>query len=563
MIEYPDDYNPIFEYNEKIQSGEIVACEKIKKVYAHVVENINNPEFEFEYNPQKAIKAIAFIEKYCKHSKGKWGGKPIILELWQKALLAAIFGMVHKIDGTRQYREVFLVVARKNGKSVLGSGVGLKCLVADNEMGAEVYSVATKKDQAKIVWKEAKRMIKKSKALKKRLKCLVNDIVFEKNESNFAPLCSDSDTQDGLNVHCSVIDELHAWKNGKPLYDVIVDGTSAREQPLILGITTQGVIREDICDLKYEESERVINGYSDPDGYKDERFLPVIYELDNRSEWTDENCWIKANPNLGVSKSVDILRSKVAKAKELPGLVKNLVCKDFNIRETSSETWLNFEDLLNQEGFDIDELRPSYCFYGADLSSTTDLTSAGILFRLPDSEKIYYESMYWLPEELLERRVKEDKIPYDAWFDRGLIRLSQGNKVDYDDVTAWFLELMQEKEIYPFKIGYDAWSAQLWVKGMINNFGNVMQPVRQGKQTLSLPMKLLKAELIAKNINYNNNPITKWCLSNVAVKTDINDNIQPHKTSNQRKRIDGFAAMLNAYVMYNDHKDDYLNLIKG
>lgn len=562
MNEYPKNYNPIIEYSEKIQSGEIVACKKIKKVYQHIVDNINNPEFEFEYNPQKAIKAITFIEKYCKHSKGKWGGKPIVLELWQKALLASIFGMVHKIDGTRQYREVFHVVARKNGKSVFGSGVALFCLTADNEPGAECYAVATKRDQAKIVWSESKRMIAKSRSLSSRLKCLVGEIVFNKTDSVFKPLSSESNTQDGLNVHCAIMDELHAWTDAG-LYDVIVDGITAREQPLIFGITTAGTVREGVYDNKYDESERVINGYSDPDGYKDERFLPVIYELDDRSEWTNEASWGKANPNLGVSKSYDILQNKVAKAKEMPALVKNLVCKDFNVRETSAETWLTYEELYNPETFDINELKPTYCFYGNDLSSTTDLTSGALLFMLPDSQKIYIESMYWLPEDLLEKRTREDKIPFDVWHERGFLRLSKGNKVDYDDVTSWYLELMQEKEIYPYKNGYDAWSAQLWVKNMKDNFGDINVPVRQGKQTLSLPMNLLRAELVAKNVNYNNNPVTKWCLSNVAVKEDVNGNIQPAKTSNQRKRIDGFAAMLNAYVVFNDNKSDYLNLIKN
>ena len=427
-------------------------------------------------------------------------------------------------------------------------------------MGAECYSVATKKEQAKIVWEEAKRMIRKSSSLAARLKCLVSEIVFQKNDSTFKSLSSESNTQDGLNVHCAVIDELHAITDAN-LYNVIVDGTSSRDQPLIFIITTAGTVRENIFDLKYEEAERVLNGYSDPDGYHDERFLPVIYELDNRSEWINENCWIKANPNLGVSKSIDILKNKVAKAKELPDLVKNLVCKDFNVRETSSETWLTYEELLNTETFNLEELKPSYAIGGADLSGTTDLASACILFNISGSNKLYAHHMYWLPSELLEKRAKEDKIPYDIWHERGLLRLSQGNCINYNDITQWFVELMQEKDIYLFQFGYDAWSARLWAENMKNQFGDIMTPVRQGKQTLSLPMKRMKADLTAKNVNYGNNPITKWCLSNVAVDIDKNDNIQPCKTSNQRKRIDGFAALLDAYTVYQDVKDNYLSLI--
>lgn len=561
MVKYADSYNPIFEYNEEIQSGRINACLKIKLVYKHIVENILNPDFEFEYSFRKANKAIEFIENNCRHSKGDLAGRLVKLELWQKAQIAATFGMVHKITGKRQYREVFLVVARKNGKSVMASGIGLKCLVADQEMGAECYSVATKRDQAKIVWDEASRMIAKSKPLSKRLKCLTGTINFKKKDSSFKPLSSESKTQDGLNPHLAIFDEMHAFTDIN-LYDVVVDGMSSREQPLILGITTAGTVRGKTFDRKYEQSEKVINGYQDKDGYKNERFLPLIYELDHRNEWTDEDSWIKANPNLGVSKRIDTLRAKVADARAMPDLVKNLVCKDFNIRETSSETWLTFQELLNEETFDINLLKPGYGIGGTDLSRTTDLTSADMLFRVPDDDIIYVESMYWMPEELLELRIKEDDVPYDLWYKNGLLRLCEGNKINPGDITEWYRELRDEKGIYLYRNGYDRYTAEMWVRDMKLNFGGkVMSEVIQGKKTLSNPMRLLGADLKSKKVNYNNNPITKWCLSNVAIDVDRNDNIQPCKTSNQRKRIDGFAAILNSYVVYNDEKDSYLSLV--
>lgn len=556
---YPLTYNPIVEYYNKITSGEIKVSRKVRRVYKKLVDDIRDPNGEWEYNPKKANHAIEFIENFCKHSKGKAGGKPFILELWQKALIAAIFGFVHKIDGTRKYREVMLIVARKNGKSTLGSAIALYMLVADGEPGPEVVSAATKKDQAKIIWSEAKRMVKKSPALNKRIRTLVAELVSDFNDGSFKPLSSDSNTLDGLNVHCGLIDELHAIED-KNLYDVIVDGTSAREQPLIVIVSTAGTVREGIFDIKYDEAERIINGYDDPDGYKDERVLPIIYELDRREEWTDPECWQKANPGLGTIKKIDELARKVKKAQENPLLVKNLLTKDFNVRETTTQAWLTFEQIDNQETFDISVLRPRYGIGGADLSSTTDLTAACVLFMIPGSDKIYFDHMYWLPEELLEKRAKEDKIPYDVWRDLGLLRTTPGNSVHPKYVTQWFVEVMREKDIYLSWVGYDSWSAKYWVEEMENIFGKIMIPVIQGKKTLSGPMKKLGADLESKKIVYNNNPITKWCLTNTSIDMDKNGNIQPVK-SNSRRRIDGLAAMLNAYVVLQEKYHEYLSLI--
>lgn len=562
MIKYPLAYNPILEYWSKIESGEEVVSQKVKKIYKHLVNLItDDSNSEYEYSAKHANHAIEFIENFCKHSKGKWGGKPILLELWQKAFVAASFGFVHKIDGTRKHQEILLIVARKNGKSTIASGIGLYLQVADGEPGAEIYAVATKKDQAKLVWMDAKRMVNKSPALRKRIKPLVSELRADFNDSSFKPLGSDSETLDGLNVHGAMMDEIHAWKD-KNLYDVIVDGTSAREQPMIFMITTAGTIRESVYDMKYEEAEMLLNGLDDPDGYKDERFLPIIYELDNREEWADESCWKKANPGLGTIKKIDQLRTKVNKAKANPLLVKNLLTKDFNIRETGTETWLAFEELNNTETFDITELKPNYGIGGADLSKTTDLTAAKVLFMLPNDENIYVTQMYWLPEELLEQRAKEDKIPYDLWCERGLLRTTPGNKVHPKFVTQWFLEIREEFDLYIPWIGYDAWSAEYWVEEMKGHFGaEAMIPIHQGKKTLSGPMHNLGADLKAKRIIYNNNPIDKWCLSNTSVEMDKNGNIQPHKGTNQRRRIDGTAALLNAYVVLQDKMSEYQNMI--
>ncbi|PHE70870.1 terminase large subunit [Bacillus wiedmannii] len=561
MIKYPLSYNPILEYWYKIKTKQEIVSDKVRRVYKKLVTDISSTKSEWEYNAKRANHAIEFVENFCKHSKGKMGGKPFLLELWQKAMTAALFGFVHKTDGIRKYREFMLIVARKNGKSAWGSAIALYLMVADNEPGPEIVSAATKKDQAKIIWSEAKRMVKKSPVLSKRIRTLVAEMISDFNDGSFKPLSSDSNTLDGLNVHCSLIDELHAIED-KNLYDVIVDGMTAREQPISIITTTAGTVREGIFDIKYEEAERIINGYDDPEGYKDERVLPIIYELDKREEWIDPKCWKKANPGLGTIKNEDQLRSKVEKAKANPMLVKNLLTKDFNIRETSTEAWLTFEQLNNTSKYKVAELKPSYGIGGCDLSSTTDLTAAKVIFMLPDDPHIYVLQMYWLPEDLLEQRSKEDDIPYDLWHEQGLLRTTPGNSVHYKFVTEWFLEIRDEFGIYIPWIGYDRWSANYWVEEMEGYFGKeAMVPVAQGKQTLSGPMKLLGADLESKLVNYNNNPIDKWCLSNTAIDIDKNLNIQPNKTKNQRRRIDGTAALLNAYVVLQDKRNDYLNMI--
>lgn len=565
-IAYEESYNPILEYWNWInlnRKNRRRTSKKVHKVYNELVRIINDPKSEWEYDSSKGNHAIEFIENYCRHSKGKMGGKPFILELWQKALVAATFGMVHKIDGTRKFQEVMLVVGRKNGKSTLAAAIGLYMQMADGEPGPEVYAVATKKDQAKIIWLEAKRMVRKSPSLRKRMKTLVAEINSELNDSSFRPLGRDSDSLDGLNVHGALLDEIHAWKDIN-LYDVVVDGTSSREEPLVFITTTAGTVRESVFDIKYDEAERVLNGYEDPDGYKNERFLPIIYELDERKKWTEEDYWYQPNPGLGTIKQIDQLRNKVNKAKANPLLVKNLLTKDFNIRETSHEAWLTFEQLNNQATYDIKALKPRYGIGGSDLSSTTDLTCGTVIFKVPDDNTIYVKQMYWLPEDLLEQRTREDKIPYDLWKDAGLLRTTPGNKIHYKHVVEWFLEVQSEAgcDIYIPWHGYDGWSAEYYVEEMKSYFGkDGMEKVIQGKKTLSGPMKSLGADLEAKKINYNNNPILKWCLSNTSVDIDKNDNIQPVKTSNSRRRIDGTASLLNAYVVLERHYEDYINMI--
>ena len=554
--------NYIKEYYKKICNNDIKTSEKIRKTYKYLNNKLENDGADgYFFSEKKAMRIIKFAENFCTNSKGKYGGKLVKLELWEKAMLSAVFGFVD-IEGNRQFTEVLFIVGKKNGKSLLASIVGNYMLTMDGEAGPEVYSVATKRDQAKIIWQEAKRMIMASPELKKRAKALTGEISTEElNNGTFKPLASDSNTLDGLNVSCGLMDEIHQWTNGKALYDIIADGVIAREQPLIFITSTAGTVREDLYDMKYAEAEMLINSYEDDNGYKDLHSIAFIYELDKRAEWTDEDCWIKANPGLGTIKNKQTLADKVEKAKSNPMLIKNLVCKEFNIRETSNESWLTFDDLNNTATFDTEIIKPKYAIGGVDLSATTDLTCATIIFMQPDDATIYVEQMYWIPRLLLEQRVKEDKVPYDLWEQRGLLRVCEGNKIDYKDVVLWFDEIQNERDIYLYRIGYDSWSASYFVDDINATFGNITEPVIQGKKTLSSPMQNLGADLKANKINYNNNPILKWCLANTAIDIDKNNNIQPCKTHAQTKRIDGLASLLDAYVVLERHIEDYKAMI--
>jgi phage terminase large subunit-like protein len=406
-------------------------------------------------------------------------------------------------------------------------------------------------------------MVNKSPALRKRIKPTISQLSSENfNNGTFKALASDTNSLDGLNVHCALMDEIHQWRNGEALYNIIADGVTARDEPLIFVTSTAGVIREDIYDQIYDEAGMTINGYSQKDGYKDKRSIFFIYELDKKEEWKDESCWIKANPGLGTIKNVKTLAEKVAKAKQNSRLIKNLVCKEFNIRETATDTWLSFDELNNEETYDLAKLKPRYGIAGIDLSKTTDLTCATVIFKVPDDGKIYVKQMYWLPEDILEDRANEDKIPYLLWKEQELLRTSQGNKVDYHDIVEWFLEIQNKYDIYLFAGGYDGWSATYLVNELKQVFGEqTFEAVIQGMRTLSSPMKDLGADLISKKIVYNNNPILKWCLSNTIAETDKNGNIQPHKGKNQRKRIDGLASLLDAYVIYERKQAEYESVI--
>jgi len=546
-------------YWEKIQSGEIVACKRLKQQYQKLVDELDNPRDPWVFDLECGSRPIDFIETFCRHSKGKWIGEPVRLELFQKAFLQAVFGFVHKETGLRRCREVFMMVGRKNGKSTLMAALGLYMLVGDGEGGAEVFSVATKRDQARIVFTEAVNMVSQSPALSKHVRKRKTDLYFPVTFAKYEPLASESNSLDGLNSHCIIMDELHAIKD-RNLYDVMKQSMAARQQPLLCMITTAGFVRECIFDDIYDYACKVLDGT-----IEDERFLAFIYELDDRSEWTDYRAWEKANPGLGAIKNYEDLAEHVERAKNNPAFLPTVLTKDFNIRETTAGAWLTFEEANNEAMFSMEDLRDTYAIGGVDLSATTDLTAVCVLVMKPGSDQIYALVQGFMPADNIEQRSVEDKVPYDKWAQRGLITLCPGNRVDYRYVTDWFAWLRDTYGISVYWCGYDSWNSPAWVEDMETRLGYVkgtnLLPVIMGAKTLSAPMKELKADLASKRINYNNNPLLKWALTNLSVEVDKNENIRPVKGQNKRQRIDPAVALIIAYTVLQQHPEDYKALI--
>lgn len=551
----------IEEYYNKIMSGEIVACKRIKQVYSMLVDKLHHPE-KYEpwvFDEECANDSIEFIETFCKQAQGNLGA-PLELMLFQKAKHQAVFGFVHRDTLMRQYREVLDIRGRKNGKTTELACDELYMLVGDGEGSPEVYNIATKLEQAKKGFNECCKMIQQSPSLSKHLKKRKSDIYFPLNYGSLQALASNSNGLDGLNSHMVTIDELAAIKN-RDIYDLMKQSMSSRRQPLLNCITTNGFVRNGIFDAQYEYACKVLDGK-----VKDDRFLAFIYELDDRDEWDKEECWIKANPGLGVIKGFDYLRDFVNKAKADPAFKPTVMVKDFNMKENSATTWLRWHELNNEETFDIKSMGFRYGIGAFDLAETTDLAAAKVLCMRPNDENIYVISMYFIPEEKLNKEEDNkdgDSVPYRLWEKQGLLRICSGNKVNKYHMLEWFKEMRDEFDIYIPWIGYDPWHVDDSLEEAYKNeFGrDSMIVVRQGKLTLSSPMKELKADLEANRVVYNNNPIDKWCLSNMEVQSDINGNIQPIKGMDSRKRIDGGVALIIGYVVLKDKMSEYENMI--
>ena len=546
--------NYVLEYFNALKDGKILTSKRVYAVYERLIKEAEDTvASRYYFDEERGERPIIFIETFCKQSQGTIG-EPLKLELFQKAYIQLLFGWVEKETGHRRFRETMFLCGRKNGKSTLLSGIALYMLIADYEGAAEIYSVATKKDQAKKVLTEAINMVKQSPELRAVVKKRKTDIYFAASSSFFEALASDSNTLDGLNSHGVIIDELHAIRD-RNLYEVMKQSTSSRRQPLVVMITTAGTVRENIFDQMYELACEFADGNK-----KDDTFLPILYELDLKEEWTDPEKWIKANPGLGVIKQFSTLANFVERAKNSADDLPGVLCKDFNIRENASTVWLSHEAIYNPATFEIQDVYNTYAIGGCDLSATTDLTCATLLIRKPNDEIVYVLQHYFLPGNKIKiiesKNTNTIEAQYRKYEKRGLLTICEGSRVTFSDVTDWFVRMRELHKIDAFKVGYDRALAGYWVEEMKAN-GFDMEAVAQGPFTWSQPMREMGAALDDKKVNYNNNPLLFWCLSNTAAKKSGVSNIQPVKIT-EKRRIDGMVSLLNAWVIYVKYYEDYM-----
>ena len=572
-IKINNNNNYIIEYWEYLRANPKRCNSKIYSVMNKLVRDIEDPfileienkikneteKKEYIFDLNKANRPIEWIEKFCVQTKGANAGKPVKLELFQKAIIQALFGFVEKKDKTRLYTKLVLFLGRKNGKSTLASLILLYVMIGEKGYRKKCFSVATTAAQARESWETAKVISEISPVLNKVIRTNNDGIFYDKKKSEFKPLPNASNRLDGKDSSVILADEVHAWLDMN-MMDVMYDSMASEIEPLFIEVSTMGTIRESVFDQEYENLSKVIKTYDRPGKIKSPRTLMFIYELDDYKDIEEQECWIKANPGLGTIKKYDFLYNKIEEAKNDPNKLPNIYCKDFNMRMTSNKSWLSFEMTYNTEKIDLEKLKYSYAIGGVDLSSTTDLTCATLLIY--KEGKKYVLQQYFLPEIGIERRIKEDEIPYDKWVERGWLTLSENSaSVRYSDVTEWFIKMRQELKLGMLYIGFDPWGATYWKEEMEKN-GFTLKKVIQGAKTMSGPMKILEADFKTKSVIYDNNQILRWCLTNTEIQVDVNENIRPIKGRNRRKRIDGTVSLINAYVVLMNHLEDYKNLMK-
>ena len=552
-------------YLQGVADGSIVAGKRLKKLAEMMLPRFKKGYKEWRYDRDAATRPVEFIETFCRIPSGKLGA-PFLLEPYERMVIELIFGFVDEA-GVRQFSYALIEWARKNGKSSLVAAIELYMLTSDGEGAPQIYNAATSKAQASLGYGAAWRMVRQSPILKRWIRKGIvperkeDGLMCDRNMGYITTLSKQSDHLDGLDVHLGVMDELAA-STDRAAFDLVRQGTGAREQPLIIVITTQGFVRDGVWDSEHRYATRWLDGE-----IEDDHFLGVLYEMDDRAEIYDENMWAKANPGLGTVKSLEYLRSQLTKAQNDPSYLPTVLTKDFNLPANQAAAYLTFEEAVNEETFELDPSQFRYAIVGFDAADTVDLTAARALMMKPGDDHIYETGMYWIPEESVRladgnSKRERDDVPYHEWTARGLMRIVPDNKVDKAVLLDWLREL-HEMGIYTFAVGYDPWhmddSTLRDLKAFVGD--ERVRAVRQGAQTLSQPMKQLKSDLRMNRIIDGHNPINEWCRMNVSAKTDINDNVQPVKVSGPKARIDGFMAELDAYVILEEFKADYYQAI--
>ena len=531
--------NYIQEYHHKIQTGEIVAGKWIKLLYDKIVTGLRDGLFYFD--DKKANRAIRFIETFCHHCEGR--NDLITLELWQKSTVCLMFGIVDA-DGLRIFREVFLVMGRKNGKSLFASALIAYMVYLDGEYGAKVYCLAPKLEQAAIVYDNFYKMTEAEPELAELRAKRRSDIYLQETNSTVKPLAFNAKKSDGFNPHMTVCDEIASWpaEQGRKQYEVMKSALGARKQPMILSISTSGYVNDGPYDELMTRSTAVLLGNSE-----ERRLLPILYIVDDQDKWDDIEELKKSNPNMGVSVTEDFFLEEIAIARNSLSKRAEFLTKYCNIKQSSTQAWLPYEvvDAVTQETYTLEDFRSSYCVGGIDLSQTTDLTACCVVIE--KDGKLYTFAQFFMPANKIDELQAAEGVPYRLYVSAGLIIPSGENYVDYNDCFEWFRRLVEEYEILPLQVGYDRYSAQYLVQQM-EQYGFHMDDVFQGFN-LTPVLHEMDGLLRDKTLQLGENKMLKSHFLNTAVNQDAETRkIRPVKID-PRTHIDGFVAVVDALTV--------------
>lgn len=517
-----------------------MVCTWTKLAYEMIVKGLQSKSFFFDQ--KKADKVIKFAEKYCRHCEGALAPNRIVLEEWQKAFLSVVFGIVDD-TGARQFREILLEVGRKNGKTLIAAVIGNYCAYIDGEYGGRIYMAAPKLQQANLCYDAVFQMIKKDPELNKLAKKRRTDIYIERWNTSIAPLAFSEKKADGLNISLGILDEVAAWHGeaGKRFYEVLKSSAGARRQPILLSISTAGYENEGAFDELIKRGTRVLLGDS-----KETRLFPLLYQIDDPEKWNDINELQKANPNLGVSVSVDYMLEEIRIAEGSLSKKSEFLTKYANIKQNSSSAWLSTKAVNGAvcEALTMEDFTGTYAVGGIDLSQTTDLTSACLVIERDGIE--YVLSHFWIPAEKLDEATAKDGIPYREMIQKGFLSLSGDNFVDYHDVYNWFMDAVMKYKIYPLQVGYDRYSSQYLVQDMKKNFQ--MDDVFQG-WNMTPAIQRLEGRLKDGNLKIGTNDLLRIHLLDTALQSDSESRRVKIIKLNGTSHIDGTAALLDALIV--------------
>jgi phage terminase large subunit-like protein len=543
-----DKHSYFIEYYNKIFNEGWVAGHKIRIILETLLKDLETWDFNQDY----AHMRIDFQQRYCKQSKNRFSGKPLKLMKWQKAVYEVIYGFKYPGSSRRRFNEVLMVLARKNGKSTMVAG-DINTDLFLSSQGDDIASASNNDDQASLVYDEVNNMREKMDPMGRYTHKNRKGIFNIKSKAKVFKMSAKSTTKDGANLVKACIDEIHEMKNDD-LYYTVQQSMSIAENPLIWEITTEGTVSDGRLDKRMKYAERVLNGE-----VEDVNFLPWIYQQDSENEiFTDSMTWWKSNPSLNVIKQYAFLEKSVNKARVSREDRAFILCKDFNIKQNKALSWLLREEIVNNQSFDLNDFKGATYIAGVDLSETTDLTAVTI--EIMKNKKIYFHTMYFIPESKArgDNKTNAEKKDYYLWANKGYVTILPGNTINYEAITKYLWSLYEMYQLRPFKIGYDQWNAKGFTKNIEELFGNdVHEKVLMNYSTLSNPMKSLSSDIKDKKVNYQNNPISLWNLSNVSIKSNNYGQIMPVKVHGSSSRIDGAVTMIICKAIEQRYSSDF------